>query len=63
MAMMVLLHVAEYAARRFRPMTVFATYGVFTCIMANPVRMTLINSEVQPSASASFHYARRRTMA
>ena len=38
----------------FRPMTVFATYGVFTCIMANPVRMTLINNEVNPSASAFF---------
>ena len=35
-------------------MTVFATYGVFTCIMANPVRMTLINKEVNPSAKAFF---------
>ena len=38
----------------FRPMTTFATYGVFTCMMANAVRMTLINSDVNPSASAFF---------
>jgi len=38
----------------FRPMTAFATYGVFTCMMANAVRMTLINSDVNPSASAFF---------
>ena len=28
----------------FRPMTAFATYGVFTCMMSNAVRMTLINN-------------------
>jgi transketolase len=38
----------------FRPMTVFATYGVFTCMMANAVRMTLINNDVNPNASAFF---------
>jgi len=38
----------------FRPMTVFATYGVFTCMMTNAVRMTLINSDVNPNASAFF---------
>jgi transketolase len=38
----------------FRPMTAFATYGVFTCMMANAVRMTLINSDVNPSAAAFF---------
>ena len=37
-----------------RPMTAFATYGVFTCMMANPVRMTLINSAVNPGAKAFF---------
>ena len=37
-----------------RPMTAFATYGVFTCMMANSVRMTLINSAVNPSARAFF---------
>jgi len=38
----------------FRPMTAFATYGVFTPMMANGVRMTLINSAVNPSASSFF---------
>jgi transketolase len=38
----------------FRPMTAFATYGVFTCMMANAVRVTLINSDVNPSAAAFF---------
>jgi transketolase len=37
-----------------RPMTAFATYGVFTPMMANPVRMTLINSAVNPTAKAFF---------
>jgi len=37
-----------------RPMTAFATYGVFTPMMANPVRMTLINSAVNPAAKAFF---------
>ena len=38
----------------FRPMSAFATYGVFTCMMANSVRMTLINSDVSPESSAFF---------
>jgi transketolase len=38
----------------FRPMTAFATYGVFTCMMANAVRMTLINADVNPNARAFF---------
>jgi len=38
----------------FRPMTAFATYGVFTCMMANSVRMTLINNAVNPRANAFF---------
>jgi len=38
----------------FRPMTAFATYGVFTCMMANAVRMTLINADVNPAARAFF---------
>jgi transketolase len=38
----------------FRPMTAFATYGVFTPMMANAVRMTLINSAVNPHASSFF---------
>ena len=38
----------------FRPMTAFATYGVFTPMMANAVRMTLINTNVNPRANAFF---------
>jgi transketolase len=38
----------------FRPMTAFATYGVFGPLMSNPVRMTLIDSDVNPRASAFF---------
>ncbi len=38
----------------FRPMSAFATYGVFTPMMANSVRMTLINNDVNPRAKAFF---------
>ena len=38
----------------YRPMTAFATYAVFTCMMANAVRMTLINSAVNVGAKAFF---------
>ncbi|HLK63847.1 MAG TPA: 1-deoxy-D-xylulose-5-phosphate synthase N-terminal domain-containing protein [Bryobacteraceae bacterium] len=38
----------------FRPMTAFATYGVFTPMMANGVRMTLINNELNPQARSFF---------
>jgi len=38
----------------FRPMTAFATYGVFAPMMANAVRMTLINNQVNPQARAFF---------
>jgi len=38
----------------FRPMTAFATYGVFGPLMSNPIRMTLIDSAVNPRANAFF---------
>jgi transketolase len=38
----------------FRPMTAFASYGVFGPMMANGIRMTLINSAVNPRAKAFF---------
>jgi len=38
----------------FRPMSAFATYGVFTPMMANSVRMTLINNDVNPQSKAFF---------
>ena len=38
----------------FRPMTAFASYGVFAPMMSNAVRMTLIDSDVNPLAKAFF---------
>jgi len=38
----------------FQAMSVFSTYGVFTSIMANPVRMAIINNEVNPKAKGFF---------
>ena len=38
----------------FRPMSAFATYGVFTPMMASAVRMTLINRAVNPHAGGFF---------
>jgi len=38
----------------FRAMSVFATYGVFTSIMSNPVRMALINNAVNPKNKGFF---------
>ena len=54
MAMMSCAIAQDILPGGFHPMTAFATYGVFTCIMANPVRMTLINNDVNPNASAFF---------
>jgi transketolase len=38
----------------YRPMAAFATYGVFTPMMANGVRMTLINNALNPKSSSFF---------
>ncbi|MGO9258203.1 MAG: 1-deoxy-D-xylulose-5-phosphate synthase N-terminal domain-containing protein [Bryobacteraceae bacterium] len=38
----------------FRPMSAFATYGVFTPMMSNAVRMTLIDRAVNPEARGFF---------
>jgi len=38
----------------FRPSSAFATYGVFTPMMANAVRMTLINTAVNPASKSFF---------
>lgn len=38
----------------FQAVSVFASYGVFTSIMANPVRMALINNDVNPKARGFF---------
>ncbi|MBI4708723.1 MAG: hypothetical protein HY764_00785 [Candidatus Portnoybacteria bacterium] len=38
----------------FRPMSVFASYGVFTTIMSNPVRMALINNAMDEASKGFF---------
>ncbi len=38
----------------YQAMSVFATYGVFTVMMANQVRMALINNEVNPAFKGFF---------
>jgi len=38
----------------WQAMSVFSTYGVFTSIMGNPVRMALINNAVNPKAKGFF---------
>lgn len=54
MAMMSAAMAQDTLPGGFRPMTAFATYGVFTPMMANAVRMTLINTDVNPNANAFF---------
>jgi transketolase len=54
MAMMCTAMAQDTLPGGFRPMTAFATYGVFTPMMANAVRMTLINTDVNPHANAFF---------
>lgn len=54
MAMMSTAMAQDTLPGGFRPMTAFASYGVFTSMMANAVRMTLINTDVNPAARAFF---------
>jgi transketolase len=54
MAMMSTAMAQDILPGGFRPMTAFATYGVFAPMMANAVRMTLINNKVNPQARAFF---------
>ncbi len=54
MAMMSCAIAQDVLPGGFRPFSAFATYGVFTCMMANSVRMTLIHNEVNPDARAFF---------
>ena len=54
MAMMSCAIAQDVLPGGFRPFSAFATYGVFTCMMANSVRMTLINNDVNPGARAFF---------
>ena len=54
MAMMSTAMTQDILPGGFRPMAAFASYGVFAPMMANAVRMTLINSAVNPEARAFF---------
>jgi transketolase len=54
MAMMSTAMAQDTLPGGFRPFSAFATYGVFTTMMANSVRMTLINTDVNPAARAFF---------
>lgn len=48
MAMMSTTLTQDILPGGFQAMSVFASYGVFTSIMSNPVRMALINNQVNP---------------
>jgi len=54
MAMMCVAMAGDTLPGGFRPMTAFASYGVFSVMMASAVRMGLINSDVNPAARAFF---------
>lgn len=54
MAMMCVAMAGDTLPGGYRPMTAFASYGVFSVMMANAVRMGLINNDVNPAARAFF---------
>ncbi|KKS65737.1 MAG: hypothetical protein UV40_C0002G0012 [Parcubacteria group bacterium GW2011_GWA1_42_7] len=54
MAMMSTAITQDILPGGFQAMTVFSTYGVFTNIMSNPVRMALINNHINPSRKGFF---------
>ncbi len=54
MAMMSTTMTQDILPGGFQAMNVFATYGVFTSIMANPVRMALVSNEVNPKMKGFF---------
>ncbi len=54
MAMMSCAIAQDILPGGFRPMSAFASYGVFTPMMANSIRMTLINNDVNPHSKAFF---------
>jgi transketolase len=54
MAMMSTALTQDILPGNFKAMSVFATYGVFTSIMANPVRMALINNYANPDFKGFF---------
>ncbi|MCX6738474.1 MAG: thiamine pyrophosphate-dependent enzyme [Candidatus Parcubacteria bacterium] len=54
MAMMMVTMSQDVLPGGFRPMTAFGSYGVFTSLMANSVRMGLINNAMNPDAKSFF---------
>jgi len=54
MAMMSTAMTADILPGGFQAMSVFASYGVFTSIMSNAVRMALINNAVNPKFKGFF---------
>lgn len=54
MAMMSAALTQDVLPGGFQAMSVFSTYGVFTNIMANPVRMALIGNHTNPSRKGFF---------
>jgi transketolase len=54
MAMMCVTMAADRLPGGIRPMTAFASYGVFSVMMANAVRMALIGNEVNPDSRGFF---------
>lgn len=54
MAMMCVTMAGDRLPGDFRPMTAFASYGVFSVMMANAVRMALIANEVNPASRGFF---------
>ena len=54
MAMMSTAMTADILPGGFQAMNVFATYGVFTSIMSNSVRMALINNDANPKFKGFF---------
>ncbi|MBI4837401.1 MAG: hypothetical protein HY813_03310 [Candidatus Portnoybacteria bacterium] len=54
MAMMSATLTQDILPGGYRPMSVFSTYGVFTSLMANQVRMALISNAVNPAMKGFF---------
>jgi len=54
MAMMSVSMAADTLPGGLRPMTAFASYGVFSVMMANAVRMALIGNDLNPDSRAFF---------
>ncbi len=54
MAMMSTALTQDILPGGWRPMSVFTSYGVFTSIMSNSVRMALINNAADPAAKGFF---------